>query len=466
MLETPGFTATQASDTTGGRALLAPAPTYLVFILLIASLAVNAAIVLVGLPRTGGVIPGASGTLDYSLRFGDLYNRIADNLYEGHGYRVEPHMGETILREPGYPLLIAGMYWIVGHSSQAPRITCILLAFGSALLLLELTRKVTGDRTIALIAALMFLLYPGTLVAETRAGNDIPCIFTMLLFMVLLYHAMEKESTWLYGLAGVSIGVAALVRSEVMLFPVFVLGFLLITSNSWKARGKAVLQMLTLAAGLLAAMSPWILRNYFLVHKVVLTDTLGGVAMQEGLFTCEHLPQYHDFYLAQRAAGAERAGIARQLGLPFQGSYYYQFFYTPQDEITFNRALLDRVSATYRSNPGVLAGCAADNLLFRFWFLGKTSQATQLNMLVQLPVLALSLGGIIVLYKLRLLQKAAVLLLYVAYIPLIHAPIIAHARHSMLVIAFLAIPAATFLGWVWQFQRTQHPRVHSASMGT
>lgn len=466
MLETPGFTATQVRGATAGRTLLAPAPRYLVFTLLIASLAVNAAIVLVGLPRTGGVIPGTNGTLDYSVRFGDLYNRIADNLYEGHGYRVDSQMGETILREPGYPLLIAGMYRIVGHSSQVPRITCILLAFGSALLLLELTRKITGDRTIALIAALMFLLYPGTLVAEARAGNDIPCIFTMLLFMVLLYHAMEKKSTWLYGVAGVSIGIAVLVRSEVMLFPVFVLGYLLITSTSWKARGKAVLQMLALAAGLLVAMSPWILRNYLLVHKVVLTDTLGGVAMQEGLFTCEHLPHYHDFYLTQRAAGAERADIARQLGLRFQGSYYYQFFYTPQDEMTFNRALLDHVLATYRTDPGVLAHCAADNMLFRFWFLGKTSQATQLNMLVQLPVLALSLGGIIVLYKLGLLQKAAVVLLYIAYIPLIHAPIIAHARHSMLVIAFLAVPAATFLGWVWHFQRTQHPRVHFAGTGT
>lgn len=466
MLETPGFTATHAREAKAGRNLLAPAPRYLVFTLLIASLAANAAIVLVGLPRTGGVIPGTSGNLDYSIRFGDLYNRIADNLYEGHGYRVEPQMGETILREPGYPLLIAGMYRIVGYGNQVPRITCILLAFGSALLLVELTRKITGDRTIALLAALMFLLYPGTLVAETRAGNDVPCIFTMLLFMVLLYQAVEKEKTWLYGIAGVSIGIAALVRSEVMLFPLFVLGYLLIISNSWKARGKAVLKMLALGTGMLAAMSPWIMRNYFLVHKVVMTDTLGGVAMQEGLFTCEHLRQYHDFYLAQRAAGAERADIARQLKLPFEGSYYYQFFYTPQDEMTFNRALLDQVSETYRSNPGVLAGCATDNLLFRFWFLGKTTQATQLNMLVQLPVLALSLGGIIVLYKLGVLKKAAIILLYIAYIPLIHAPIIAHARHSMLVIAFLAIPAATFLGWVWYFLRTQRPPAHSASAGT
>lgn len=466
MPETPGLTATQTREAKAGRNLLAPAPRYLVCALLIASLAVNAAIVLIGLPRTGGVIPGTSGDPDYSLGFGDLYNRIADNLYEGHGYRVDPRMGETMLREPGYPLLIAGMYRIVGHRNQVPRIACILLAFGSALLLLELTRKITGDRTIALLAALMFLLYPGNLVAETRAGNDIPCIFTMLLFMVLLYQAMEKESTWLYGIAGVSIGIAVLVRSEVMLFPIFLLGYFLITSNSWKARGKAVMRMLALGAGMLAAMSPWIVRNYFLVHKVVMTDTLGGVAMQEGLFTCEHLPRYHDFYVAQRAAGAERADVARQLRLPFQGSYYYQIFYTPQDEMTFNRALLGQVSATYRGNPGVLASCATDNLLFKFWFLGKTPQATQLNMLVQLPVLALSLGGIIVLYKLGLLQKARILLLYIAYIPLIHAPIIAHARHSMLVIAFLTVPAATFLGWIWHILRTQHPRAHSANVAT
>ncbi len=104
-------------------------------------------------------------------------------------------MGETMLREPGYPLLIAAVFKIGTYSDQGPRVACILLAFGAALVLLRLTRKITGDRTIALIAALLFLVYPGTLVAEARAGNDIRRRHsTTLLFILALYRAVEEGS--------------------------------------------------------------------------------------------------------------------------------------------------------------------------------------------------------------------------------------------------------------------------------
>jgi 4-amino-4-deoxy-L-arabinose transferase-like glycosyltransferase len=457
-----------SSETETGKGLFAPAPKYRIFTLLVAGLLVNAAMVLLVLPRTGGLLessPRTGGALDYGLSFGDLYDFIAKNLDQGYGYRVEPGMGETMLREPGYPLLIAAVFKIGGYSDQGPRLACILLAFGAALILLRLSRNITGDGTIALIAALLFLLYPGTLVAEARAGNEIPCVATMLLFMLVLYWAVEERSPWLFGVAGLLLGVAALVRSEVLLFPVFLLGYFFSTSRGWGERGKVVLRLAALAAGLLIVMSPWIIRNYILVHKFVPTDTLGGVAAQEGLYTCEHLSQYESFSESQRGAGRERAEVARQLGLPFEGSYYYQFFYTPQDEMKFNRALLDRVSEEYRRNPGVFAGCAAENLFFKFWFLGKTPQATRMNMLVQLPLFAFALGGLIVLYKLGFLRKAAILLLYVVYVPIIHAPIIAHARHSMLVFPFLVVPAAVFLAWAWHVVRTQHSWVHRLRSG-
>jgi 4-amino-4-deoxy-L-arabinose transferase-like glycosyltransferase len=456
MLDTEIVAATQACDAEAPRGFLAPAHKHLIFLVLTIGFLVNAAIVLVVLPRTGGMISAKSGDQGYSLQFGDLYDFIARNLAQGHGYRVEPYMGETMLREPGYPVLIAGLYKIGGYGDEVPRLACLLLTFGSALVLLRLTQKITGDKTIALIAALLFLLYPSTLVAETRAGNDMPCVFTMLLFILTLYRAVEKGGLWLFGVAGLLLGIAALVRSEVMLFPIFPLAYLFFTSKDWGTRGKTVLQMVVLAVGILVAMSPWIVRNYLLVYRFMLTDTLGGVAAQEGLYTCKYLSRDGAFYLAQRGAGRERAEIARQLGLPFEGSYYYQFFFTPQAEIEFNRALFNNVSREYRSHPEVLMGCATQNLFYKFWFLGKTPQATRINTLVQLPMLALALAGVIVLHKLGLLRNAAIILLYVAYVPIIHAPIIAHARHSVLVIAFLAVPAATFLAWAWHVLRMQH----------
>jgi 4-amino-4-deoxy-L-arabinose transferase-like glycosyltransferase len=451
MVETRNSSAIPSGDVRPGMGLLTPPPKYLIVTLLLAGLLVNAVMVLVVLPRL-------AHALNYSLSLGDLYDQIAKSLDEGHGYRVEPNMGKTMLREPVYPLLIAAVFKVSGYGDQGPRCFCILLAFASALMLLRLTQKITGDGVIALTAALLFLLYPWSLIAEARAGNEMPCILGMLLFMLLLYRAAEEGRLLLFGVAGLLLGATTLVRSEVLLFPLFLLPYFLIASKDWEGRGKALLRIAVLAAGAVTVMSPWIVRNYLLVHKFVPTATLSGVAAQEGLYTCEHLPQYGSFMLAQRGAGLERAEIARQLGLPFEGSYYYQVFYTPQDEVKFNSTLLQRVSQEYRRDPGVLVGCSARNLVFKFWFLGKTPTVTRMNMLVQLPLLAVALGGFIVLGKRGLLVKMAVILLYLLYVPMVHAGIIAHARHSMLIAPFLFIPAAVFLAWTWQAVQMKYRR--------
>jgi hypothetical protein len=195
-------------------------------------------------------------------------------------------------------------------------------------------------------------------------------------------------------------------------------------------------------------MSPWIIRNYRLVHSFVPTATIAGLAAQAGLYTCENTSLGEPFFVADGEAGLERKEIARQLGIPFTGPYF-QLFYTPQDELVFYRALLTRVSAEYRSHPEVLAGCAAKNLFFNFWFLGKTPKSVLLNVLVQAPLLALALAGIVVLWKRKLLRNAGIILLYILYIPAVHAPMVAEARYSTLIVPFLATLAAVSLMSVW-----------------
>jgi hypothetical protein len=246
---------------------------------------------------------------------------------------------------------------------------------------------------------------------------------------------------------------AVLIRNEVLLFPLFLFVYLVFTSKNSSERAKAVLRMAVLGLGTVIVMSPWIIRNYRLVHKFVPGATVAGVAAQEGLYSCENpsLP----FAEAETSAGFERDEIARQLGKPFLGPYY-QLFYTPQDEVAFNQVLLSRVSTEYRSHPEVLAGCAMKNLFFNFWFLGKKRQSVLLNVLVQAPLLGLALAGVVVLRKRGLLHKAGIILLYILYIPMVHAPIIAHARHSTLIVPFLAILAAVSLVAAWRALRIRN----------
>lgn len=416
-------------------------------LILFAALLVNAAIVLVILPKLRSDL-----ALTYSMGFGDLYDLIAKNLDQGNGYRVESAMGNTMLREPGYPVLLAVVFKFAGYGIQQARVVCVLLAFVAALMLVRLTRKITGDSRIALAAALLFLLYPGILVAEARAGIEVPSILTVLVFMLALYRAVEQGGQWRYLAAGLLLGVAVMVRSEVMLFPLVLLVYLPLSGKGWAEKRKIVAGVAMLALGALVVMSPWIIRNYLLVHQFVPSATVAGVAAQEGLYTCEDAAPAEAFYQGQTKAGFEREEFARQLGKPFLGPYY-QLFYTAQDEVAFNRFLLSHVSTEYRSHPKVMARCAAKNLFFNFWFLGKRPQSTLLNIAVQAPLLVLALGGVAVLWNLGLLRKAGIVLLYVLYVPAVHAMIIAHARHSTLIAPFLAILAAAFLVWAWRAMR-------------
>ena len=416
-------------------------------VILFAALLVNAAIVLVGVPKVSRPLAQT-----YSMSFGDLYDLIAKNLEQGNGYRVDANMSLTMLREPAYPLFLAAVFKLGGYSIETARVACVLLAFGVALMLLRLARKITGDAMTALPAALLFLLYPGTLVAEARAGIEIPFLFTVILFMLALYSAVEKGSLLRYWAAGLLLGVAVMVRSQVLLFPLLLLVYLVFASKSTSERIKIALRIAALGLGTMIVMSPWVIRNYRLVHKLVPSATVAGVAAQEGLYTCEHAPAGEPFSLVQTEAGFERAQLAKQLGMPFVGPYY-QLFYSPQDEVAFNQALLRGVSAEYRSHPELLARCSAKNLFFNFWFLGKTPQSTLLNVAVQTPLLGLALAGVMVLWKRGLLRKAGIVLLYILYIPAVQAPIIAHARHSVLILPFLAMLAAISLVSAWRALR-------------
>jgi 4-amino-4-deoxy-L-arabinose transferase-like glycosyltransferase len=378
------------------------------------------------------------GVQPYSLEFVDLYDLIGKNVANGDGYRIDAQMAKTMVREPGYPLFLAILFKIAGYHIEAVRLGNLALVIGIVFMLFRLTMRLTGDSAIALYATLLFLLYPGTLICEARGGVEIAFIFCLMLFMLAVHDAVEKRNAWRYFFAGLLLGGAVMVRSTAMAFPIFLLAYLIARTAGTPERLRVVLRVGALVLGMVIVMAPWIIRNYFLVHEFVPTASVQGVAAQEGQYTCEMSSTGKNFYELQREAGKERNELATQLGLPFKDTYF-QVFYVSRDEIAFNKALLKATSKEYFKEPELFAACVGKNLFFNFWFLGKTWTVTKLNLLVQLPILILSAGGVYVAWKDRHLKKMGIILIFLAYVPLIHAPIIAHARHSLVIFPFLAL---------------------------
>src|SRR5437879_4136567 len=109
----------------------------------------------------------------YSVGFADDYDLLALNIAEGNGYRFFPDTAPTMVREPGYPLVLGAVFSGFGHSLPAARFLNVLLAFASAIVLSIIAIRVSKRPIVVLGAPLVFLFHPGTIVAESRAGFEI-----------------------------------------------------------------------------------------------------------------------------------------------------------------------------------------------------------------------------------------------------------------------------------------------------
>ena len=377
----------------------------------------------------------------YGIGIADGYGILAENLADGNGYRWRADMAGTMLREPGYPLLLAAAFKIVGPSIEAAGLLNLLLTVGIALMLMALARRITSDPWVPVVAALLFLFHPGTLIAEARGGVEILFIFVGFGFLLALYWAVEKGGLWRYLLAGLALGVVVQVRSTPIMFPWFFLLYAMLTAVGVRQRLSAAYRVGVLLVGMGLVMVPWVVRNYRLVHEIVPVATLGGVGLQEGLYMCRNVSFGDDLYPAGQAAGRIRGQLANDLGMRFEGAEYLQTFYDARDETAFNRILYEKAKNEYVSDPLLLAGCVGKNL-FNFWFLGKTWNVTLLNMIVQIPLIALVFCGLGIAWRRSELRRMGILLIYVGSIVIVHLIVVAEARYSIPVLAFLSIPAA------------------------
>jgi 4-amino-4-deoxy-L-arabinose transferase-like glycosyltransferase len=395
------------------------------------------------------VIPSFSGRL-HSLYnqngYADGYDELATNLAEGHGYRFYPDTAETLMREPGYPLLLAGIFVAFGKSFTAVKLANMLAAVGAAWMIALLARKVSQSPIVFVASPLLFLFHPATVIAESRGGVEM--LFTLLLtsFMLLLYRAMESGRWKHYFISGGLLGLAVLVKSTPMLFPLVLGGYFLSIGQRGATKGVIVRRIAVLCLAMSIVLSPWIIRNYILTKKLVPTASVLGISAHAGQYICSHLSSGRNWVDLDRQAARERKSLAIELGYPFRQAEgaYYQAFYSSGDELRFSSYLLQGVVDEYKREPALFVRCIRSNL-FNLWFAAKTVQATKINMVVQVPYLILAAAGILLAAMERGFHKIGPIVLFILYTMGVHAIILAQARYSVPLIPFLSILACLSL---------------------
>ncbi len=389
------------------------------------------------------VIPKISGrvtTLYNQDRFIDGYDELAENLVRGNGYRFYPDTARTMMREPGYPIFLAGLLLLFGSTFTAVKLANVALALATAWLMTRLAARLSDNTFLIMVPPLLFLFHPATLIAESRGGVEILFTFLLVLFFLLLDRALTNGGGRYYALAGVVLGLTVLVRSTPMLFPIFLLGYLLIFERRRIAMAVICRNIAVLLVAMFAVLSPWIIRNYGLSGRFVPTASVLGISAHAGEYICAHRSENTPWYLLDREAAQERTRIAGELGYPFREGYYYQAFYRTADELNFSSLLAHRVFAEYEKSPLLCAKCMTLNL-FNFWFAGKTWTSTALNVVVQLPYLVFAAIGAIVLARKKQFAGIGPMVLFILYVMAVHVPILAQARYSAPLIPLLSVLA-------------------------
>lgn len=222
------------------------------------------------------------------------HGRIAQNLLEGRGFSVEflGTEGPTSQQAPFYPLLLAGVYWLLGIGSHGAILAVQLLqcvvGTGVVLSVVWLTWSLLPDRpAVGWLAGAGAAIYPTHLYAVTHLQVALwaALLLTLLLAIVV---APRWRATWAGAvLAGGLSGVLLLVEPILCLaLPIAAIAFWL--GEGKEGKGAAFLSWTALArvgamAGVAAVIiAPWIARNWLVHGEFIFIKSTFGYAFWQG----------------------------------------------------------------------------------------------------------------------------------------------------------------------------------------
>ena len=221
---------------------------------------------------------GFISTLDNTVDvWGDWWDELGWKLATGQGYWVNnPYFSDGPVyyswRPPGFPLFLAGVYKLFGHSFLAAKICLAIVSSITCLLLFSLGRILLDNRS-AILTSLLYVFYPpgifwtGYLVPVTLE------IFFALLTVYLCFLAEKKQDSLLFFISGFVLGFGVLTRSLFLVFIPAIFIWLTVICNVKFALKNTVYMLLSC----FIVMTPWILRNYHIHKTILLTSTEGGI---------------------------------------------------------------------------------------------------------------------------------------------------------------------------------------------
>jgi 4-amino-4-deoxy-L-arabinose transferase-like glycosyltransferase len=227
--------------------------------------------------------------LPAGARFGfpdsESYWQLAASVSRGGPLATNPD--RRVFRTPGYPLLLAPLFWLT--DGEPPVLWARVLGAVLGTLAVGGIAVLAGllfDRRAAVLAAAAAAVYPGGIAMSVFVLSEAPFAPLMILQLILCVLAWRSDG-WRRGAmlalaAGLTAGAATLVRPSWLLFTPFAAAVALLLAERGRRRPAAWL-VLWMLVGLTAAMMPWWVRNWRVTGGFVPTTLQVGESLYDGL---------------------------------------------------------------------------------------------------------------------------------------------------------------------------------------
>ena len=211
-------------------------------------------------------------TLEEKWYFYDTrhYEKAAVSLLQtgtfGEGYLFDETGGMTYSLEPIYPIFLASVYAVFGHSFLAVRIVQSVLGAFLLLMIFWIAEEVYPDKHIPRIAALLGAVYPYLVFVSGLLYVTLlfTVVLSLLVYVILRFHA--KPSMLKAALIGLLIGLSIFCRPIIVFFvPLWILWEIIYRKESLpKLSGHVIVAGIVF----LVVIFPWELRNYKIFHRI------------------------------------------------------------------------------------------------------------------------------------------------------------------------------------------------------
>jgi hypothetical protein len=271
--------------------------------------------------------------------------------------------------------------------------------------------------------------------------------FTMLIVVTSysMLVAQRKQTIFSFMLCGLFSALAALTRTTVIPFLVAWAVYIMVLNR----RNVSVLaKSKTMSAYILAfilVFSVWPLRNYLLSGSPVITATVSGDSLFQGMYVNKYRSSEKSYFRVLHDSTEEQLRLLRNAGLRPQYSGFAYLYATVKDELMHCKLMKNAAIGEYIKNPLFFLYTVANNSI-SFWTQGGKRASTLLNTLLNVPILFMTMLGICL--QTRRGQYVVPILLPVIFIYSVHLPILATARHHVPTIPFLMLFSGIFLSWL------------------